>query len=89
MKEFLDASTSIISQVGTKMLNHTVQVVESQPSDIALLNIGIWEGTAIALGIIFIACIGLIVRGLFIYYLNYEAPGDRPINMMMLQNEVS
>ena len=71
------------------MLNHTVQVVESQPSDIALLNIGIWEGTAIALGIIFIACIGLIVRGLFIYYLNYEAPGDRPINMMMLQNEVS
>ena len=61
------------------MSNQTLSVVESQPSDIALLNIGKWEGTGIALGIAFIACIGLIIRGLFVYYLNYEAPGDRPI----------
>ena len=70
------------------MLNETICVVESLPSDVALLNIGRWGGMSIALAITIIAVIGFIVRALFIYFLKYEAPNDRPINELMIHEQV-
>ena len=70
------------------MINETICVVESESSDVEILNIGILEGMGIALGIGLIAFIGFVARGLFIYYLKYEAPKDRPINSLMFYDQV-
>ena len=70
------------------MINETICVVESESSDVEILNIGILEGMGIALGIGLIAFVGFIARGLFIYYLKYEAPKDRPINSLMFHDQV-
>ena len=42
----------------------------------------------ITLGILIIAFIGFAIRGLFIYYLSFEAPKERPINSLMLHDQV-
>ena len=70
------------------MINETICVVESKLSDVEILNIGILEGTWIAVGIGLIAFVGFIARGLIIYYLKYEAPKDRPINSLMFHDQV-
>lgn len=58
-------------------------------SDVATLNVGSLEGISIALGIGAIASIGLAIKGLFIYYIKYRAPKERPINTLMLYDTVS
>ena len=45
------------------MINETICVVESKLSDVEILNIGILEGTWIAVGIGLIAFVGFIARG--------------------------
>ena len=70
------------------MDNETICIVESEPSDVKILNIGILKGTGIAMAIGMIAFIGFVARGLFIYYLKYEAPKDRPINRLMFHDQV-
>ena len=70
------------------MNNETIGVVESEPSDVEILNQGILEGIGIALGIGLIAFVGFITRVLIIYYLKYEAPKDRPINSLMFHDQV-
>lgn len=70
------------------MSNETIWVVESKPSDVEILNQGRLEGIGIVFGIGLIAFIGFIVRGLFIYFLKYEAPKDRPINSLMFFDQV-
>ena len=72
----------------TKMINETICVVESELTYIRTLRTGRYEGISIALGIGLIALIGFIVRGLFIYYLKFEAPKERPINFLMLNDQV-
>ena len=71
-----------------KMINETICVQESELSDIEILDQGKWPGSAIALVILLIALVGLIARGLFVYFLNYEAPKDRPINSLMFHEQV-
>ena len=70
------------------MLNETICVVESQPSSVEILDIERWQGVGITLGILIIAFIGFTIRGLFIYYLSFEAPKERPINSLMLHDQV-
>ena len=70
------------------MDNETICIVESEPSDVKILNIGILKGTGIAVGIGLIAFVGFVAKGLFIYYLKYEAPKDRPINRLMFHDQV-
>ena len=71
------------------MNNETIGVVESERSDVEILNLGILEGIGIAVGIGLIAFVGFVARGLIIYYLKYEAPKDRPINTLIFNNQVS
>ena len=70
------------------MNNETISVVESKPLDVEVYNQGRLEGIGIASGIGLIAFIGFVARGLFIYYLKYEAPKDRPINSLMFYDQV-
>ena len=70
------------------MNNETIGVVESERSDVEILNLGILEGIGIAVGIGLIAFVGFVARGLIIYYLKYEAPKDRPINSLMFHDQV-
>ena len=43
----------------------------------------------IALALIIVAIIGFVIKGLFAYYIKYEAPKERPINTMILSDQVS
>ena len=70
------------------MYNETICIVESHPSKEKILEVGELVGGAIALGLGIVAGIGFMVRGLFIYFLKYEAPKERPINNLMLHDQV-
>ena len=70
-------------------LNETICVLDSEPSDIETLNLDKWEGSLIAIGLGLVAIVGFIIRGLFIYYLTYEAQKDRTINTLMYDEQVS
>ena len=69
--------------------NETLCILESEYSGQEIQDIGTWYGIGIALIIGIIATVGLVIRGLFIYYIKYEAPGDRPINTLILSDQVS
>ena len=58
-------------------------------SNVATLIVGSLEGIGIAFGIGAISSIGLAIKGLFIYYIKYRAPKERPINTLMLYDTVS
>ena len=70
------------------MLNDTICLLHAKPSSLDVLNIDGWQAISLTIGIGFIAIIGLIARGLFIYFLTYEAPKDRPINVLMFEEQV-
>ena len=70
------------------MYNESICIVESQLSNEKIFEMGKLQGGGIALGLGIVAGIGSIVRGLFIYFLKYEAPKERPINTLMLHDQV-
>ena len=70
------------------MYNETICIVESQPSKDKIFEVGELQGGEISLGLGIVAGIGFIVRGLFIYFLKYAAPKERPINSLMLHDQV-
>ena len=68
--------------------NETICILESEYSGQEIQNVGTWISIGIAMIVGIIAIIGLVVRGFFIYYIKYEAPGDRPINSLILSDQV-
>ena len=56
--------------------------------NIELLEEGKVEGISLAIVISIVALVGIIIRGLFIYYVKYAAPKERPINTLMLYDQV-
>ena len=70
------------------LLNDTICVLGSEPSGIAIHTLDGWEGPLIAFGIGLIAMIGFIIRGLFLYFLTYEAPKERTINKLLKEEQV-
>ena len=71
------------------MLNDTICVLGSETSDIAVHNLENWQGPLIAFVIVLIASIGFFIRGLFIYFLTYEAPKERTINSLLKDEQVN
>ena len=69
-------------------LNDTICVIESELSDIKILNLTIWEGSLITLGLGLVATVGFVIRGLFIYFLTYEAQKDRTVNTLIYEEQV-
>ena len=56
--------------------------------NIELLEEGKVEGISLAIVISIVALVGIMIRGLFIYYVKYAAPKERPINTLMLYDQV-
>ena len=74
------------------ILNDTdtgICALDAESSDVDVLDIGDMQGVGLATGLAIIAVFGFIIRGLFIYYLTYEAPKERPINSLMFEEQVS
>ena len=69
--------------------NETISIVESEHSGLDVHEVGTWGGIGIFLTLGAIALLGSVIRGVFIYYIKYEAPGDRPINSMIMCDQVS
>ena len=67
--------------------NETIYIYQSKPSSSGLLQIGTCYGITIATAIAVIAILGLLIRGLFIYYINYKT-SDRPINSLVWYEQV-
>ena len=73
------------------ILNDTdtgICVLDVESSDVDVLDISDTQGVGLATGLAIVAFIGFIIRGLFIYYLTYEAPKERPINSLMYEEQV-
>ena len=68
--------------------NETISIVESEHSGLDVHEVGTWGGIGIFLILGAIALLGSVIRGVFIYYIKYEAPGDRPINSMIMCDQV-
>ena len=70
-------------------LNETICVLESEYSGQEVQDVGTGIGIGIALTLVVVAVVGFVIKGLFIYYIKYEAPQERPINTMILSDQVS
>lgn len=68
--------------------NETICIKEFEYSGQEIQDVGTLNGIGIFLIISIIAAVGLAIRGFFIYYIKYEAPGDRPINTLILSDQV-
>lgn len=68
--------------------NETICILDSEYSSQKIQEVGTLYGIVIASIVGILATVGLVIRGIFIYYIKYEAPGDRPINALILSDQV-
>ena len=66
----------------------SIQVLHSSLSSVGILNIGTSLGVLSGLGLGVVASIGLGLKSLFVYYLKFHAPKDRPYNTLLLIDQV-
>ena len=66
----------------------SIQVLHSSLSSVGILNIGTSLGVLSGLGLAVVASIGLGFKSLFVYYLKFDAPKDRPYNTLLLIDQV-
>ena len=66
----------------------SIQVLHSSLSIVGILNIGTFLGVLTCLGLGLVAFVGLGLKGLFVYYITFEAPKDRPYNTLLLIDQV-
>ena len=69
-------------------MNSTDFQLQEMAKSAQLLEEGNVKGISSAIGISIVALVGIIIRGLFIYYVKYAAPKERPINTLMLYDQV-
>ena len=69
-------------------MNAGIEIIRSAKSVVTVLHLDQITALAYAFGIGICFLIGLFIRGLFIYYVKYKAPNDRPINKMILYDQV-
>ena len=65
-----------------------IQIIESQQSNVTILHLDSVISFTLALAIGMISILGIFIKGLFIYYIKYKAPKDRPINRMIFFDQV-
>ena len=68
--------------------NNTIYVLTSDISDVSIFNIGWFGAISIAISLAIVSAIGLCIRALFIYYIHYDAPKDRPFNTLLWLDQV-
>lgn len=68
--------------------NESIQVYESSISIDDVLDVGLVGGIGLTIFLGSISTAGLIIKGIFIYYIKYAAPKERPINNMVFCDQV-
>ena len=68
--------------------NYSIEVCDASQSTIGLLEIGKFEGIGMGIGLGIVAGIGLTIKALFVWYIQYRAPKDRPINTLIWHDQV-
>ena len=68
--------------------NNTIYVLDSHVSEVSIFNIGSLSGISIATSLGIVSAIGLCIRALFIYYIQFDAPKDRPFNTLLWLDQV-
>ena len=66
----------------------SIQVLHSSLSTVGILNIGTNLGVFSCLGLGLVAFVGLALKALFVYYIKFEAPKERPYNTLLLIDQV-
>ena len=69
-------------------LNETIVVLNSKLSTPEVLQIGTCYGISFAIGLVVLAMAAIFIKCLFIYYIRYHAPKDRPINDLIKYDQV-
>ena len=60
-----------------------------EQSNVKLFDMTVFGAIAMGVAIGVTALIGFIIRMLFLYYIRYEAPKDRPINTLIFYDQVN
>ena len=68
--------------------NNTIYVLDSHVSEVSIFNIGSLSGIFIATSLGIVSAIGLCIRAFFIYYIQFDAPKDRPFNTLLWLDQV-
>ena len=82
------SSTTNESLPHLSQLNEAIQVLETSLSNIGVLHLGGVEGAGLTTILGIVASSGLMIRGIFVYYLANYAPKNRPINKLMMLDQV-
>ena len=69
-------------------LNEAIQILETTLSSLGVLHMGDVGGAGIATILGIVASSGLMIRGMFVYYLACYAPRNRPVNKLMMLDQV-
>ena len=69
--------------------NESIVVFESLVEIDEVLDVGIAGSIGLTLLLGSITATGLFIKGIFIYYIKYAAPKERPINNMIFYDQVS
>ena len=82
------SSTTNESLPDLSQFNDAIQVLQTTLSNIGVLHLRGIGGAGLATILGIVASSGLIIRGIFVYYLAYYAPKNRPINKLMMLDQV-
>ena len=70
-------------------LDKTICILESDFCGQEDQDLETWSAIGITLVLGIVTALGFVIKGVFIYYIKYEAPIERPINTMILSDQVS
>ena len=65
-----------------------IQIIESSQSYVTILHLDSIISITLGLALGIVSFIGILIKGLFFYYIKYKAPNDRPINRMIFIDQV-
>ena len=80
---------SSVSQCGKMDGNESIVVCQSSVEIDDVLDVGVAGSIGLMLFLGSITATGLIIKGIFVYYIKYAAPKERPINNMIFYDQVS
>ena len=96
-KELLNLGTITVNNSNTTtneslsqlwQLNEAIHILETTLSNLGVLHLGGVGGAGLATILGIVASSGLMIRGMFVYYLTNHAPKNRPVNKLMMWDQV-
>ena len=85
----IEVGTASITKAIMSVNKQEIKIIESTQSNVSILHLDSFFSIALALALGVISFIGVFIKGLFLYYIKYKAPKDRPINRMIFVDQVS